>query len=262
MRFTHVILRRPALLPVGILSVAVTLCVALALGVGQSSGQTLPTTTTTSTPSPTTVMSGTGYPGHPVGVPIGAVSAVSDCPTSPAWSAPLPQGVTVSPPFLGTSSSGSVTVTSDGNTVTTSNAGQCGYTLNVPGTPDPNVTYFGGSAYYAAVNSEFGFDADNGNSQECSTNAELGNFGSAFAKQELLSSNCNTDSTGIWGYAQITNGSYQSGSIVSEEPSLNQWYQSTVSGSAFYATFQICLQNPVGQQVNYDCIYDYFGPYY
>jgi hypothetical protein len=155
-----------------------------------------------------------------------------------------------------------VTLTSAGNSETISDGGQCGYTLSVAGTPDPDVTYYGGSDIYAGINSEFGMNAQNGSLQVCDTDAELGNFGSAYAKQELVSGYCNTDSSGIWGYAQITNGSSQSGAAVNEEPNFSHWYQSTVSGSALYATFQICLENPSGQTVDYDCTYDYFSPYY
>jgi hypothetical protein len=54
----------------------------------------------------------------------------------------------------------------------------------------------------------------------------------------------------------------QSGGAAYDEPNFDQWYQSTVSGSAFYATFQICLQNPAGQNVYYDCTYNYYGPYF
>lgn len=262
MLFRHLHRRRPAVVSLGALAIVTALWLALATGVGQSSGAPLSTTTTTTVPSPTTVISGTGYTGHPVNVPSGAVTSVADCPTDPSWSLPLPQGVTVSPPFLGSADSGSVTVTSGGGSVTISNAGQCGYTLSVPGSPDPFVSYFGGSAIYEAINSQFSFDATNTNSQQCNTYAELGNFGTAYAKQEPLSTNCNTDKSGIWGYAQVTNGSYQNGTAANEEPNINQWYQSTVSGSAFYATFEICLQNPVGQGTYYDCTYDYFGPYY
>ncbi len=153
-------------------------------------------------------------------------------------------------------------MTSGGNSVTYSDAGLCEYTLTVPGTPDPTVTYSGGQAYYEAVNTQFSLGAVNGSGQRCSTNAELGNFGVAYAKQELVSGYCNTDSSGIWGYARITNGSSQSGSPAYTEPNFDDWYQSTVSGSAFYATFQICLQNPAGQQNDYSCTYDYYGPYY
>jgi hypothetical protein len=262
MVFRHWTLRPHRALPLGVLCFAIALCVSvIVVGVGRSGASTRTTTTTTS-PSSTTVMSGTGYVGHPVGVPSGAVATVADCPADPSWSAPLPSGVTVSPPFLGTSNSGSVTITTGGHSTTVSNAGQCGYTLTVPGSPDPYVSYFGGLSYYAPINSEFGLSEANTSQQVCNTNAELGNFGSAYAKQELLSTYCNVDSSGIWGYAQITNGSYQSGSSAKEEPNLNQFYQSSVSGSALYATFQVCLQNPVGQQVYYDCTYNYFGPYF
>jgi hypothetical protein len=261
MLFTQLVLRRRVVLALGAFWLAIALCLVLGAGGGQSSGEALPTPTTTVVPS-TTVMSGTGYSGHPVGVPSGEVPSVADCPQDPTWSTSLPQGVTVSPPFLGSSSSGSVTITIGDSSITVSNAGQCGYTLTVPGTPDPYVSYFGGSDYYAPINSQFGWDASNSNSQQCDTNAELGNFGIAYAKQEPRSTNCNTDSSGVWGYAQITNGSYQSGSSKNEEPSINQWYQSTISGYALYATFQICLQNPVSQQVYYDCTYDFFSPYY
>jgi hypothetical protein len=245
-------------------AVFVALCLlllGLTVVVGQSSGEAAPTTTTTPVSSSTTVLSGTGYFGHPIGVPAGPVSTVADCPLDPTWSTPLPAGVTASPPSLGTEDSGSVTITSSYTSQTESSEGECQYTLSVPGTPDPDVTYSGGSSYNEPIDTEFGFDATNSHGQECTTNAALGNFGVAFAEQELTSSSCNTDSSGVWGYAQITNGSYQNGSAVNEEPNLNQWYQSTVAGSAFYATFQICIQNPLNQHSDYECFYDYFGPF-
>jgi hypothetical protein len=261
MSFRRLTCGRHLIVPGAVLIALTSVLLALTVGVGQSSGDAAPTTTTTSTPSSTTVLSGTGYSGHPVGVPAGPVPTVADCPSDPTWSTPLPSGVTASPPSLGTANSGSVTVTTAGTSQSESSESRCEYTLSVPGTPDPNVTYTGGSSYYEAIDTEFAFNAVNAYGQECTTNAELGNFGVAFGKQELTSSSCNTDSSGIWGYAQITNGSYQNGTAVNEEPNLNQWYQSTIAGSAFYATFQICMQDPLNQHANYQCFYDYFGPF-
>ena len=66
--------------------------------------------------------------GTPVGVPSGPVQDVSACPSSPAWSQPLPAGVTVSPPSLATG--GATAFDSGQSSVTYLTQGSCEYTVS------------------------------------------------------------------------------------------------------------------------------------
>ncbi len=66
--------------------------------------------------------------GTPVGVPGGVVSDLSECPASPSWSQPLPEGVAISPPSLATG--GSVEFDSGQSMVTYPTQGSCEYTVS------------------------------------------------------------------------------------------------------------------------------------
>jgi hypothetical protein len=173
---------------------------------------------------------------------------------------------------LGDGTGMSVVTISEGQSTTTTTAGECIYTLTIPGTADPVITWTGGSSDYEPIDTQFTIGLENSYSQWCWTYDELGNYaGWAFAKIEyttnLGSSYCNTDSTDLWSFAQATNGSYQNGNIAPSTsggtPSFNTWYQSSLSGSIYYGTFWLCMENPAnGQETYYDCWYGYEGPFF
>jgi len=109
------------------------------------------------------------------------------------------------------------------------------------------------------VGTVYTFDASNEYGHECYTYTLLGNSGYASPQQILNSGYCNTDTTGIWGFTQVTN---TAGAIGPQEKegAFHQWYQSEEGGSVSWGGFEDCLQNPVGQHSTYICPYIHAGP--
>lgn len=239
-----------------LLGSAITLLTFSPSGAKPASGAT--STTTTTIPVSSTPPS---YEGYPVGLPSGPVSSASDCPSNPSWSEPLPDGATVSAPFLATSAghNGDTTLSDSSTTTTISVAGRCEYTLSLPAGDPTNYVYYG--TINEAIDEVYYTSTWDSSGDGCYSEQEIGNFDVAFAKQAINSGTCNTDSSGIWSSGQVTNGTYQNGNVFFNG-TFNQWGQSTVLGYVFYGTFMRCLQDPTGQHVYYFCGYGQYGPYF
>jgi hypothetical protein len=185
--------------------------------------------------------------GVPLNVPSTPVASVAQCPTTPTWSAPLPSDATVSPPTLTTG--GGATITVNGGSVTESAQGRCAYTVSTPGDP---VTFVDFGSSYGAFNTVLGGAVWNSNSQACSFSTAGGTFFSAFAEIENTSGYCNTDSSGNWSTVAIVNSNLQAGPTATTNV-FRSWTLSAVGGSPFFWTWRVCLEDPVGQHVNYFC---------
>ncbi len=250
---------------------AVPLSLLLANVTGATSPNSAPSTSTASTtststtvPSSSTTSPSSGpseaYFGHPVGIPNGPVASVSDCPSNPSFSSPLPAGATVAGPTLAPASVGG---TVDGKSFSLANT--CVYTVSWTGPTgsDPTATDYNAGNFYQAINAAdyFTFEV---HSIYCEFQMQGGNvFGLAYAKLMNVQYNCNTDNTGLFSHVSVTNGSGGGGAICTT-PNFGNWCtpQSQTSQYALYWTWGIWLEDPVGQQNTYDLIYGNAGPYY
>jgi hypothetical protein len=174
----------------------------------------------------------------------------------------LPSGASISAPSLTPPGAGSLTVAG----TTYDATGSCEYTIEVPSNPSQasadsiTVTYVGsGHDYYFPTGTASAITFTTGR-QSCVTTAEIVTaYGLAVAEQELDSGGCNTDSSGVWGYADAINTALQTATPVSET-TFHSYYQSYESGTIFYGQFQECMQNPAGQHSTYVCTWNNFGP--
>jgi hypothetical protein len=160
---------------------------------------------------------------------------------------PLPAGATVSPPSLATG--GGVSLNLGGQTVTESAQGRCSYTVSTPGDPVTFVSYGSSNGPFNTVLSGTVW---NSNSQACNFSTIGGTFYVAYAEIQNLSGYCNTDSSGNWSTVAIVNTGLQSGPVASTNL-FHSWAQSAIVGSPFFWTWRVCLEDPVGQHVNYTC---------
>jgi hypothetical protein len=205
---------------------------------------------------------GPGLLPYPIDIPVGPQASAADCPNPPALSAPLPSGASISAPQLTPAGSGSVTA--DGTTYDAT--GTCEYTIEYPSSANHasgdsiSVTYAqSGSDYYFPTGTAGGITFTWGG-QSCVTTAEIVTaYGLAIAEQELDSGGCNTDSSGVWGYADAIDTAEQTAAPTSET-TFHSYYQSHESGTIFYGQFQECLESPAGQHSTYVCSWNNFGP--
>ncbi len=196
---------------------------------------------------------------HPVGLPAGPVASSADCPNPPKMSGPLPPGATISAPTLSPSNS---SMDSGGTTVNV--GGRCGYTLTWPGSGaggDPSIYYNDWGNLYMPYGEVWASAGGNGYSgQVCYFNQYIVNSGGyAYSELELTGGYCNTDSSGIWSHTQVVTTSGVAGPVAAP-PQFHEWAVSGYPGNVNYGFFEICLENPVGQQSDYWCNYGNFAP--
>jgi hypothetical protein len=194
--------------------------------------------------------------GYPLGLPGTPVANVSQCPASPGWSQPLPPGATVSPPTL--SSGGGLSLGVGGSTQTESGLGRCSYTVTTPGDPVTFIDYGSSREPFGAV---INGTIWNSNSQPCSFSTIAGQFYVAFAEIMNTSGYCNTDGSGNWSKVQIVNSNLQAGPVATTNQ-FQTWVQSAIAGSPFFWSWRVCLEDPVGQHVNYYCGSGNMSPLY
>lgn len=207
-------------------------------------------------------IAGPGVVPSPVDIPVGPQASAASCPNPPHLSSPLPSGASISAPSLTPPGTASLTVA--GRTYDAT--GSCEYTIEFPSTPNQasanfiTVTYVGsGNDYYFPTGVASGITFSYG-AQSCVTTAEIVTaFGLAVAEQELDSGGCNTDSSGIWGYAEAINTALQTAGQATET-SFHSYSQSFESGTIFYGQFQECMQSPSGQHSTYVCSRNNYGP--
>ena len=205
---------------------------------------------------------GPGLLPYPIDIPVGPQASAADCPNPPQLSSPLPSGASISAPSLAPAGSGSLTVAG----TTYNAAGTCEYTIEYPSAANQasadtiSVTYAqSGSNYYFPTGTAGGITFTWG-SQSCVTTAEIVTaYGLAVAEQELDSGGCNTDSSGVWGYADAIDTALQT-ATPARETTFHSYYQSYESGTIFYGQFQECLESPAGQHSTYVCSWNNFGP--
>jgi len=213
-------------------------------------------------PGLATPTAGPGLLPYPIDLPVGPQASAASCPNPPQLSSPLPSGASISAPSLTPPGAGSLTVAG----TTYDATGSCEYTIEVPSNPSQasadsiTVTYVGsGHDYYFPTGTASAITFTTGR-QSCVTTAEIVTaYGLAVAEQELDSGGCNTDSSGVWGYADAINTALQTATPVSET-TFHSYYQSYESGTIFYGQFQECMQNPAGQHSTYVCTWNNFGP--
>jgi len=206
---------------------------------------------------------GPGLLPYPIDIPVGPQASAADCPNPPQLSAPLPSGASISAPRLTPPGSGSVTA--DGTTYDAT--GACEYTIEYPSASSNQASGDSISVTYAQSGSNYDFPTGvagsitfNWGTQSCVTTAEIVTaYGLAVAEQELDSGGCNTDSSGVWGYADAINTAEQTATPTSET-TFHSYYQSYESGTIFYGQFQECLESPAGQHSTYVCSWNNFGP--
>jgi hypothetical protein len=145
--------------------------------------------------------------------------------------------------------SGGVSLSVGGTTVTESAKGRCSYTVSTPGDPVTFVSYGSSNGPFNTVLSGTVWNA---NSQACNFSTIGGTFYLAYAEVENNSGYCNTDGSGNWSTAMIVNSNLQSGPVASTNQ-FHTWAQSAIAGSPFFWVWRVCLQDPVGQHVNYTC---------
>ncbi len=192
--------------------------------------------------------------GVPLGVPATPVASVTDCPVNPEWSQPLPQGATISDPFLGPS--GAVSLSSGDTAISYDTAGYCEYTVTVPGDPVTYVHVQDTNAPFATV---INGSLTNSYGQTCSFKQQAGLYYVAFSSIQNVTGYCNTDSSGYWSSTTIANTAFAQGAIATTNQ-FGVWAQSSIAGSPFFWSWEVCMQNPIGQHVNYLCAYGNMGP--
>jgi hypothetical protein len=235
-----------------------SICAALIAVIGIASGPSV----AGAAPTLAAPATGPGVAPYPVNLPVGPQADASSCPNPPQLSAPLPSGASISAPTLTPPGLGSLTVAGETYDAT----GTCEYTINLPSSTNTassdsiSITYVESDSDFYFPTGQAGAVTFTWSGQSCNTTAEIVTaYGLAVAEQELNSGGCNTDSSGVYGYAEAINTALQTASLTTE-PAFHRYYQSYESGTIFYGQFQECMENPAGQHSSYVCAWNNFGP--
>jgi hypothetical protein len=143
-------------------------------------------------------------------------------------------------------------------------SGICTYTVSLPASAvnaHPKIKWVYLGDWYMPENYVQSASYYNDYNQACNDSASLTNlYGLAIAEQRLDSGYCNTDYTGIDSSVQAVNTNLQSGFTAFNGKWTHKWVQSYLAGTIFYGVFTACLENPVGQYNNYECLSINQGP--
>jgi hypothetical protein len=174
--------------------------------------------------------------GVPQGIPSTPVANVASCPTNPRFSNPLPKVAKVS--------------------VALDASGKCTYTVSDGGDP---VTFNNDGISYMAEDTVYTATVTDAYASPCTFSYEGGNFYVAFGSIRNDSGYCNTDGTGIWDNVEVANTALEAGAAVSTN-TFHQWAQSLKVGTFFFLQWEVCEENPLGQQTYYFCNYGLASP--